>query len=230
MELSIDTSTEIASIALSDKGKVSAEFTWHVGLNHTVQLMAAVTRVIGTSDTSLSRMNSIFVTLGPGSFAGVRVGLAAAKGLCLSLGVPLVGVSTLEADAYPFACTGLPICAIHDAGRGEVAAAHFRQSSGEWATLRKESLTTVMQVGAETAERTVFCGELTEQIAAHLHHALGDRAVIPGASARMRRAGFLAELAWTRLQRGQVDDIATVQPIYVRHPHVTISTPPPQPV
>lgn len=229
MELSIDTSTDIAGIALSHAGNIRAEFTWYVGLNHTVQLMPAITRVLSTC-ASLSQMDAIFVTLGPGSFAGVRVGLAAAKGLALSLGVPLVGISTLEVDAYPFACTELPICAIHDAGRGEVAAARFRQVGQDWLTSSKDSLTTIGQMCAETTEKTVFCGEISEQIAEQVGLALGDNAVIPVASARMRRAGFLAALAWSRLQRGQVDDTATIQPIYVRHPHVTISIPPPQPV
>lgn len=230
MELSLDTSTDVASIALSHTGDIRAEFTWHVGLNHTVQLMPAIKRMLDVCDTSLSTMNAIFVTLGPGSFAGVRVALAAAKGFALSLGVPLVGVSTLEVDAYPFACTALPICAVHDAGRGEVAVARFQQMGHNWLTLQKDILTTIEQVCAETTERTVFCGEVSARMAEQLRLVLCDSPIIPDASVRMRRAGFLATLAWSRLQRGQIDNTGTIQPIYVRHPHVTVSKPPPQPV
>ncbi|MDO8473356.1 MAG: tRNA (adenosine(37)-N6)-threonylcarbamoyltransferase complex dimerization subunit type 1 TsaB [Dehalococcoidia bacterium] len=222
MELSIDTSTDIATIALSHLGKVRAEFTWVVGMNHTTQLMPTIERMLKACDTVFAQVEAVFVGLGPGSFAGIRVAMATAKGLALSLSVPIVGISTLEIEAYPFACTSLPICAIHDAGRNELAVAMFQQVSGQWRTLDQDRLTSLEALCAETSTRTVFCGEMSEQVAERLRLALGDSAVIPGTAARLRRAGMLAELGWARLQLGHTDDTATLQPTYIRRPHITV--------
>ena len=158
---------------------------------------------------------------GPGSFNGLRVGISAAKGLAFSLGVPLIGISTLEAAAYQHAETGLPICPVFNAGRGEIAAALYQMQDGEWRQLAAEHLTTVEGLCSQITAETVFCGEYAPAIAAELRKQLGQRAIIPPSIAMVRRAGFLAELGQKRLEAGDYDDPATLQPIYLRLPHIT---------
>ena len=111
MLLAIDTSGDTASLALFDGGQPLAELTWQCHRNHSTELLPRLNQLLEQNGLETGSITAIAVALGPGSYNGLRVGLATAKGLALSLGVPLVGLSTLEAEAYPHAATGLPIYA-----------------------------------------------------------------------------------------------------------------------
>ncbi len=140
MELAIDTSTETASIALSSQGEVIAELTWHAGQNHTAEVIPNIVCLLDQGKLNINDINSVIVAKGPGSFNGLRVGMSLAKGLALALNIPLVGISTLEVEAYPYAFTLLPICPIQNAGRGEIATALFRIKKGKWCRLVEEHI------------------------------------------------------------------------------------------
>lgn len=220
MELAIDTSSEFASIALSQEGRIEAEHTWHSGQNHTVELVPAVTNLLQQMRITIDDISAIFVARGPGSFNGLRVGVSTAKGLAFAGGIPVLGISTLEVEAYAFAYTGLDICPVHNAGRGEIAAALYRKRE-VWECLIGEHITTVDKLCASLKEKTVLCGEIAPVILDELRKCLGDHALVPDESVRVRRAGCLAELGWQRLNRGEQDDPAVLQPIYLRKPPIT---------
>jgi tRNA threonylcarbamoyl adenosine modification protein YeaZ len=220
MELAIDTSTDFASIALSRKGAAIAELTWHSERNHTVELVPNIDRMLTQAKVDQKTLEAIFTARGPGSFNGLRVGVSTAKGLAFALNIPLVAVSTLEIEAYPFACTGLLVCPVQNAGRGEIATAFYRYD-GEWHCLQEEHLTTVEVLCQSIEEKTVFCGEIPESVITQLQQKLEEKAVIPQPAARLRRAGCLAALAWRRLERGEQDNPATLQPLYLRQPPIT---------
>ncbi|MBI4236690.1 MAG: tRNA (adenosine(37)-N6)-threonylcarbamoyltransferase complex dimerization subunit type 1 TsaB, partial [Chloroflexi bacterium] len=162
----------------------------------------------------------LVVAAGPGSFTGLRVGMAVAKGLALALGIPLVGVGTLEASAYPFAWSTLPVWAMVDAGRGEVAAACFQTRRGAWRKVWAEAVVSPEELVAAVSGRALFCGEVPPAVEALLHDRLGRRALLPPGLHRIRRAGYLGRLGWERLQRGEADDPATLAPLYLRRPAV----------
>ncbi len=132
MQLAIDTSTDTASLALVRDGDLVAELTWRCGQNHTRQLLPNLEHLLHQFDLSPQALTGIIVARGPGSFNGLRVGISVAKGLAFSLGVPIVGISTLEVEAYQHAETGLPVCPVFNAGRGEIATATSRRSRGTW--------------------------------------------------------------------------------------------------
>lgn len=222
MELAIDTSTETASIALSSEGEVTAELTWHAGQNHTAELMPNLVHLLQQARVNLKDMEGLIVAKGPGSFNGLRVGMATAKGLSFALGIPLVGVSTLEVEAFPHAATALPICPILNAGRGEIATALFQVRRGKWRRLREEHITTLDSLLLEIKGRTIFCGKIPHEVALQLKEGLGQRALILGGAAWLRRAGYLAELGWRRLEKGDFDHLPTLQPLYLRRPAITI--------
>lgn len=221
MELAIDTSSDMAGVALSDGGKAVAECNWRSHQNHTVELMPAVSRLLERAGVGFGELKGVVVARGPGSFNGLRVGISTAKGLALSRGIPLVGVGTLEVEAWPFAAMGLPVCALHGAGRGEIAVAVFRQEGVEWRRLCEDHLTTLARLCEDTREKTVFCGELAPDSVRELASRLGELAVIPDETARMRRASHLAALGWRRLGRGESDSVASLQAIYLRPPPIT---------
>lgn len=224
MELAIDTSTETASIALSSGGEIISELTWHAGQSHTTELVPNLTCILEQARITLKDINGVIVAKGPGSFNGLRVGMSFAKGLALSLNIPIVGISTLEVEAFPYAATALPICPIHNAGRGEIATALFQTKRGKWHRVVEEHITTIEKLIPEIKGPTIFCGEIPQQVALQLEEKLGRKARIFKGSAALRRGGYLAELGWRRLQAEDFDRSPTLEPLYLRRPAITIST------
>jgi tRNA threonylcarbamoyladenosine biosynthesis protein TsaB len=220
MELAIDTSTDSCSLGLSQQGETIAELTWHSGRSHTVELVPNIVSLLNHNEISPQSLTAVFVAKGPGSFNGLRVGISTAKGLALALNIPLVGVSTLEIEAYPFAFTGLPLCPIHNAGRDEIATALYQQIDG-WHCLAEEHITTVDALCQKIKRKTLFCGEIPPSVIERLQQKLDTRAIIPAATARLRHASFLTALGWQRLNRGDTDNPATLQPLYLRQPPIT---------
>jgi tRNA threonylcarbamoyladenosine biosynthesis protein TsaB len=109
------------------------------------------------------------------------------------------------------------LAAILQAGRGRISIAIYRWQFGEWQAREEPRLTTWVDLEQEITEPTLFCGEVDQQGAGVIAR-LGDRAVLLPPAWRLRRAGFLAELGWRRLNQGDVDDVASLTPIYLKHP------------
>jgi len=219
VELAIDTSTDTASIALSTSGTVQAEMSWTAGQNHTVELMPNIIRLLNQAKTEIGQLKAIIVAIGPGSFNGLRVGVGTAKGLAFALEIPLIGIGTLEVEAYPYAATALPVCPLQPAGRGEIATATFRQVDDGWRKLAEERITTIDEMAKQIDTTTIFCGRFPEESAMRLRELLRERAIVYNKT--MRRAGFLAQLGWRRLESGEADEPATLQPLYLRRPAIT---------
>jgi len=220
MELAIDTSSSIVSVALSHKGEVSAVLTWQTAQNHTIELLTNLICLLQQARVELDSVEAIIVAKGPGSFNGLRVGMSTAKGLASALNIPLLGVNTLEAEAYPFAFTGLPLRPIHKAGREEIATALYRQKDNEWLCLEAENLTTIKALCLRIKQKTLFCGEIPPDIMSEIQQNLGKRAIISQSNSPSR-ASSLAILGWQKLSRGEQDDPVTLQPLYLRPPHIT---------
>ena len=221
MQLAIDTSTDTASLALVQDNGVLAELTWRCEQNHTTQVLTHLAHLLNQTKLNLQSTSGIIVAKGPGSFNGLRVGMSIAKGLAFSLGVPLVGISSLEAQAYQHAETGLPICPIFNAGREEIATAVYQRRRNKWCQLAAEQITTVEALCSQIATKTIFCGDFIPSIATQLRKQLKQRAIILTPAARLRRASFLAELGQQRIEAGSYDNPATLQPLYLRRPPIT---------
>jgi tRNA threonylcarbamoyladenosine biosynthesis protein TsaB len=141
--------------------------------------------------------------------------------LAFSRGIPLVGISTLAAAAYQQAESSLPVCPVFNAGRGELAAAVYQKKGENWAQLVAEHITTLDALCARITARTIFCGDYIPAVAGEIKKRLKREAVIVPPAARLRRAGFLAELGLKRLAAGDYDDPVTLQPLYLRGPAIT---------
>jgi tRNA threonylcarbamoyl adenosine modification protein YeaZ len=221
MQLAIDTSTNIASLALVRDSEILAELSWRCGQNHSTTLLPNLAGLLAQAGVGLESVSGIIVARGPGSYNGLRVGISTAKGLALGLGVPVVGISTLAAAAYQHAETGLPVCPVFDAGRGEIAAAVYQMKDGGWQTIIGEHITTLEALCARIERRTLFCGELAAPLYDRIRGELGEKAIIAPPAARLRRAGFLAELGSKRLNAGDFDSPAALSPLYLRRPYIT---------
>jgi tRNA threonylcarbamoyladenosine biosynthesis protein TsaB len=217
MLVAIDTSTDTASLALHDGFQVRVEHTWESPRRHTVELLPRLVAALEQLALSASHLSGVAVARGPGSFTGLRVGMAVAKGLALGRGLPLVGIPTLDVIAAGQGRSRHTLCAVLQAGRGRICVAAYRWRDGKWHAREEPRLTTWQKLAKEITSPTLFCGEI-DPAGAEALAAIDELATLLPAAARLRRAGFLAEEAWQRLNRGETDDPATLTPIYLQYP------------
>jgi tRNA threonylcarbamoyladenosine biosynthesis protein TsaB len=217
MELSLDTASDMASVALSREGGLLAELTWRCERQHSRQLMPSVETLLKRLSTTKDDLKAIFVCIGPGGYAGLRVGVSTAKGLAYGLEIPLVGVGRLEVEAYAHAAHPGTVWAVHRAGRGEVAWAAYEGPADGWREVIAPRLSRPDAVPSQAPEGALFCGEIEGELGEALAEK-GARVASPAAS--VRRAGYLAELGWRRLQEGREDDPKGLVPLYLREPAI----------
>lgn len=219
MILAIDTATSTASIALYNSTGVLAEESWRSKNNHSVEVMPAITRLVERQGCSLRDLSGIAVSLGPGSFTGLRIGMSVAKGLCLGLEIPLIGVPSLQVAAYAAGDPGCPILAVDEAGRGRICVGRYSYESGLPVLQGSIQLQETERWVPDLSEVVLVTGEVDAALADHLLGLPGSENLsIVSLAGSLRRAGFLGELAWDRLQRGDTDDLDTLEPVYVQQP------------
>jgi tRNA threonylcarbamoyladenosine biosynthesis protein TsaB len=216
MLLALDTSTRTIGIALYDSAGVISEMVWHSPNYHTMQLAPAVAEMLARSGKPVSALQALAVALGPGSFTGLRIGLALAKGLCLAHRLPLVGIPTLETLAAAQPVEAIPLAAVLYAGRGKLAVGWFNAYHGAWRAAGNIEVLSAEALSERIQSPTRVCGELNEAERRLL--ARKRKSVLLASPAQsLRRPSFLAELAWKRWQAGQADNPETLAPIYLHH-------------
>ena len=221
MELAIDTSTKYAGVAISQDGRVLIELSWRSEQNHSVELLPAIQRLMDQAGIDSSDLGCVIVAKGPGSFSALRVGMATARGLAMANDIPLVGVGTLEVEAFPYLGLGLPVCALIEAGREQVAAAIYSEEREVGSEVPEVRLTTLDGLMASLEKPVLLCGEGAQALAPQVIEGYRSQVRIVGSPLPTRRPGVLAHLGFDRLKRGSTDDMVTLQPIYLRGPSIT---------
>lgn len=214
MLLAIDTSTQWIGLALYDGTLVLAESLWQAQARHTVELAPAIQEMIKRSGLASDQIEAIAVALGPGSFTGLRIGLAIAKGMALALHAPVVGIPSLDVVAVAQPVRDLPMIAVLQAGRGRLAVVNYSAASGQWQAQGEPRVTHVADLSASIHKPTLVVGELTADERQVLARKLVN-VILPSPAQSLRRPSFLAELGWKRWQAGQVDEVIALAPIYL---------------
>jgi tRNA threonylcarbamoyladenosine biosynthesis protein TsaB len=219
MLLAIDTATQYLSLALHDGDALRAEQTWFSPNMHTVQLAPAVRLMLERADLGVDALTALAVSTGPGSYTGLRIGVALAKGLAAARGLPLVGVPALDilAAAQPHFQGGM--IAVAQAGRGRIIAAPYQWRKGRWKGRGEAQLMDWATLIASIDGAALLTGEIDEIGRAAIAEAAAREVPITLAPAvyRLRRAGFLAEEAWARLREPNDSfPAAAVTPLYVK--------------
>jgi len=214
MLLAIDTATARASIALHDGTNLRAECTWEAVNRHTVTLMPRIIQMLETSEITLDDVSVLAVCIGPGSYTGVRIGVATAKGIASARALPLVGVTTLDILVAAQPQDARPLYALFAAGRKRVGYIRYRWQNAAWQSATEIALATWPEFAAQVTEPTLIVGEISQT--GHDILCANKYAVLPAPAWHLRRAGFLADRAWQRVRAGQTDAAATLRPIYAR--------------
>lgn len=221
MLLAIDTATQTLSIALHDGAEVHYEQVWRTANRHTVELAPAAQAAI---ERSPSPLTALAVAIGPGTYSGLRVGVSFAKGLALTLGLPLIGVSTLDILAAGQPSVPGTLIAVATAGRSRIIAGAYQQRAKRWKPRHAAETTTWPALLASLDGPTLISGEVDADGRAKIEEARAAGAPVTLAvpPLRPRRASWLAEEAWSRLREdterllGEVYDPVAVAPVYAR--------------
>ncbi|OQY48732.1 MAG: tRNA (adenosine(37)-N6)-threonylcarbamoyltransferase complex dimerization subunit type 1 TsaB [Anaerolineaceae bacterium 4572_78] len=217
MILAIDTATSFAGLALYDSDTVWGEEIWYTNRNHTVELLPRLNRMLNTISVSVSKLECIVVSHGPGSYTGVRIAVAVAKGLALPHQIPLVGVSTLDITAYPHKNQPLPVYAMAQAGRKRHLIARYQWHDDVWIQTISPFLTTISDVVVHLTEPILIAGEITAKEANYLQEKLPDFVHVVNPIHRIRRPSILAEIGMTKLNNQSKSD-NNLEPVYLNSP------------
>lgn len=214
MLLAVDTSTRIIGIAVYDGVRVLSEASWTSNHHHTVELGPAVADTLARVGVKSQAIQAVGVAIGPGSFTGLRIGLAFAKGLAFSGQAKLVGIPTLDIVAAAQVLTDRILAVVLEAGRRRIAAGWYRVEDGSWVSRHAPENLSVEDFVSRLEAKTTICGEVNDDLRHRLIEISGDiRIESPARS--VRRPAVLAELAWARWLAGRCDDPETLKPIYL---------------
>lgn len=218
--LSIDTSSQVSSVAVLSAERVAAEISMQGALTHSETLMPHIETALRMARVEKSELEGIAVSIGPGSFTGLRIGLASAKMMAYALHIPLIAVPTLEALVHHYICEGVRLVPMMDAQKGNVYAQEFSwRADGDALILQEERSLAILPLteviaGLENAEQPVIL--LGDAMQKKTTLALPANVRLAPIHARMPRAACVGLAALTRLARGEMDDPVTVVPLYLR--------------
>jgi tRNA threonylcarbamoyladenosine biosynthesis protein TsaB len=219
MLLAIDTATRYASIALYNASGVVVEKSWRSENNHSIEVPPAIARSLSQQRMTPSDLTAVAVAKGPGSFTGLRIGMSIGKGLCLALDIPIIAIPTLYVVAYSTGDPGYPVYSVLQAGRGRICVAPYRFEDGLPVQTDAVQVVGTSEWQIESEEPALVSGEVDDELADRLLTGSEDQEVyVTSLSSSLRRAGYLAELAWERLQEGETDDLDSLSPIYAHNP------------
>lgn len=225
MLLAIDTATQLLSIALHDGDSLLAECTLTAGRQHSALLAPLVKQTLAQVALRRDDLRALAVSIGPGSYTGLRIGIALAKGMAAVNNLPLVPVTTFEAiaAAHEARSTTSPLIAAIPAGRNRAIWAEYRRQGDGWREQRAPQISDWPDLVANCSQPGLITGEITDEGLRAIGDAIADGApleLLPAAE-RLRRAGFLAEIAWRKLRecdRVRPFPADQVMPLYPKTP------------
>lgn len=218
--LAIDSSAKAASVCIANEEKIIGEFFINTSLTHSQTLMPMTEQLLKNTEMTIDEVDAIAVNAGPGSFTGVRIGVAAAKGLAFPKNLPCVSVSTLESMAYNLLGTDCVVCAVMDARCSQVYNAMFRIKGETVERLtddRALSLSDLLLEFKQTDERILIVGDGAEITYDFLKNEASN-AVLAPKNRRTQTASSVALAAFQKLFEGKTQTAAELMPIYLRLP------------
>ncbi len=215
--LAVDSSAKSAGVAVAEGGRLISECFVNNALTHSRTLMPMVENALSQADLTLKDIDAICVNVGPGSFTGIRIGVAAVKGLAMCDNIPCAGVSTLESIAYNFIDEECIVCAVMDARCNQVYTALFRCDGAEVTRLCEDKAISIDELGNELAdysEKIYLAGDGAELC----FKAFGDKITNARLSGEARRYQRAFGVALASEKNNEFIDSALLAPVYLRLP------------
>lgn len=212
--LSLETSTDVCSVALHENGTLLALSEVHISQAHGSKLAPAIREVMALADLRMNDLQAVAVSAGPGSYTGLRIGTSTAKGLCFALGIPLISVGTLDVMASQMAdltVDRVVLCPMIDARRMEVYCALYDHTAQRLTAVEARIIDGQSFADTLVSQRIVFAGNGAGKCREVIRH---DRATF--VSGVFPSARNLGSIAWRKLQAGDVEDLVRFEPFYLK--------------
>ncbi len=215
--LAVETATIAGSIAIfDDSAGLIGEVRVDVKVAHAERLMPSIEWLLNASGVSIHDIDAFAVSIGPGSFTGLRIGLSTVKGFSYATGKPVVPVPTLDAFARTLPFCSYMICPLFDARKNELYAALYKWDGDVCRKVLPETAISPLELMNQIHERTVFMGEGALLYKEIITEVLKDNAVFAPSSRMSPAASSVAEVAVERLKQGMVADPVSLTPFYIR--------------
>ncbi len=215
--LAIETATMLGSVALlDDKEGLIGEIRVNISVAHAERLMPSVDYLLGASRISIKDIDAFAVSIGPGSFTGLRIGLSTVKGFCYATGKPIVAVPTLDAFAMAIHFSPYQRCPMLDARKNEVYTALYRDEDGLCKKIMPETVIKPADLLKDIKEPTIFMGEGAKIYKNIIRDTLGSNAIFAPPSRMVPAASTVAEAAVDRLKQGLTANPVSLTPFYIR--------------
>jgi tRNA threonylcarbamoyladenosine biosynthesis protein TsaB len=214
--LSIDTASTTGSVAVVDGETLLAEFTIARQETHSRRLMNMIDDALGMAGLGLKEIDGLAFTRGPGSFTGLRIGLSVVKGLAFVSGAPLVGVSSLEVLAHQAPDRSRLVCPMMDARNKEVYCGGYRFSEGGFRLVIDETAVSPEAAADGITEDCLLIGDGAHRYKSLFEERIGPHVEFATPDDGIPRALTVARLSRPRFEAGQIDDVRSVVPVYLR--------------
>lgn len=216
--LALDTATLVSSVAVTSGEKLLAELTLQTKLTHSEVLMPHIKQILEMTKVEKNKIEAIAVSIGPGSFTGLRIGLATVKSIAYVLNIPIIGVSTLAALAYNYPVEGVYLAPMLDAQKGNVYAALYTWEQGELKEIYEPTVKPFDQVieFCQTLDKIVVLqGEVAVKQAEKIK-SIGGNVRLAMPHMIMPRAASVAMLGKHMMEKGIVHNVMDLEPFYIR--------------
>jgi len=224
--LGIDTSSKYCSLSIVEDKEIIIEYSIN-GLikKHSSILLPAIEEMLRNMSLEMQDIDGIAVTIGPGSFTGLRVGLGAAKGLAYAASVPVAGVITLDVLVYSVIKIPSMICAILDARKGEVYFALYQggNQSSKIIDYQCESIEKLLNRLEDIQGNIIFLGEGAVKYCDRLKNTMGCRAIFIHPTLSILKASHVAFMGLEKIKNGKGNNISSISPFYMRRPEAEIA-------
>lgn len=218
--LAIDTATSVASAAVVDDEKLLAEIIINDGKKHSEKLLPAIDHLLGDAGLDIDDIDAFCAVKGPGSFTGLRIGIATVKGFAQANHKPVVGISTLEALAANLLHTDAYLCPMLDARRRQVFTGVYYPKNDELKNIIPD---TMMSVDALTAQLESLSSDMPIYLLGEAARLYGDELAVKLPNLKnaapflaLNRASSAAALALKKLKNGEGADFKVLEPFYIR--------------
>lgn len=218
--IGIESSSLVASVALVEEGRTLGQYTVDHRKTHSQTLLPMLDELLRMTETPMEEVDAVAVAAGPGSFTGLRIGVATAKGLCLAAGKPLIAVPTLEAMAWSVWDARDLVCPILDARRAQVYAALYAYDDARQMICLQEAqvveISTVCDWIRAEGRPALFLGDGVPVQEERLRAELGEQAVLAPAHLARQQAAAVASLGLEYFRAGKIADADSFAPEYLR--------------
>ncbi len=218
--LAVDTSATAASVAVAEENKIIGAFSINTALTHSQTLIPMVDDLLDKTGMCIDDIDAIAVNAGPGSFTGVRIGVAAVKGMAFNRNLPCVSISTLHSMAYNMLGSECVVCAVMDARCSQVYNAMFKVSGDKVERLTDDRALALSDLKIELQkyeEKVVLVGDGAEVCSNYLKNELENVFLAP-INNRIQNATSVACAAFEMLAKGDTMTSAELMPTYLRLP------------